>query len=1124
MLLLTSCENFLKANQVKSEIEESIEIANSSPILYHIIADKDSGTVSPSQATLKKKQSVNLLFTPAEGWNFICWEALDRTTGELLPDAIKFENPQKLETKATILNPRQNLMIHPKCNLVPKVIDISPRFDNSGCDQDRTIEITFNKALDTQIFDFSTISITTPEGTELFSTDPDASFFDSPYFSSDNKVLNIPTIKGKFLLLPDGADEDTTPHNSKKSTDDITIRIDLSSVKDIDGLQIEEFAPYTYRVNKNVDNVPPVITDIHLYSTSDTSDYFYKELTQKAYNNWSETSSIKRPNNLSMFKKGDYSRNHVSHLYMNIYGYDDASEIGTIRVKETYKRNKDNFEITPEMTTFRDFGINDFIVEDLEEDEEEDYDYKLYKLEYDFDSRNTDDGLYLIEVSLLDKASNESLLESYWVIKDTVANPGCSINEASKTENKKKNAIRVPTYNSTNNIYESDINLGGVSDIAGKYWIILNRTDSFFRDWISNRIVKVFLEEENSEDVLTYENYSIDSSDPYFGNKISQAMQDKNIHFNSYKTTIIKIQIEEESGIVTEETITLLKSVDVIGFTPTGAICNISDEFYEGDEITYQTVWTYQADEDSTPGDYHLETSNTLWFISSNGIYNIYIIRKCGLFYSALGKPMKYYKGVSNPVTPPDVIFPQIKKRPVYEDGDIVYERNSEKAKFNLELAYSENTSTNYSYSVYLRNTYDTNKGYYFNGSENNPKLFEVEVPSDEEYQIYLFATDSDGNVVKQSGPMLDNNNCLSLKDEDNKPPLISSLFPVWNSTDSWNYYIESNAFRSLNVSIADYINNTSHQLSEFYYYYVPANFHGNLEEVSSKYPGKKLAITSDDIANDYVNIPFDDLNFGTYAFYTLAYDESGNYTFKRASGSVTYYTAATVPVLNAQSNKIKISSSPLTEAICQGFNVKIDNYERYLNIFTLQNGKWVEIKIHEKATEEIPEPESTANELWDYELDYPETGSFIKICGLYCTYNNNNGWTPQDPISMKPAYAYTGYYQYLAGGGSANAYCKSKSWMPMANGWQIFADKPAFVHTLYCSKNLTRTGNFTTAEAALEWETRAQETGLVYNDGRGITFSYTDENLEGVPEDYYYTTICHFADGTVVMSEVKQK
>jgi hypothetical protein len=60
MLLLTSCENFLKGADVKTQLDEAIEIANSSPILYHIIADKDSGTVSPSQATLKKKQSVNL--------------------------------------------------------------------------------------------------------------------------------------------------------------------------------------------------------------------------------------------------------------------------------------------------------------------------------------------------------------------------------------------------------------------------------------------------------------------------------------------------------------------------------------------------------------------------------------------------------------------------------------------------------------------------------------------------------------------------------------------------------------------------------------------------------------------------------------------------------------------------------------------------------------------------------------------------------------------------------------------------------------------------------------------------------------------------------------------------------
>ena len=372
VLLLTSCENFLKATQVKEEIEEAIEIANSSPILYHIIADKDSGTVSPSQATLKKKQSVNLLFTPADGWSFICWEALDRNTNEPVPDAIQFENPQKLETKAVIIKPTENLMIHPKCQLVPKVIEITPKFDNSGCDQDRTIEIIFNKAVDPQTLDFASISITTFDGTELFSTITTKSFFETPYFSDENKVLNIPTIKGKFLLLPDGFDKATTPHNSEKDSEDITIKIDLTDVKDTDGLSIEQFEPYTYRVNKNIDNVAPVIKGIELYSTSDTNDYFYKSLTQKPYTEWSETSSILRPNNLDMYKKGDFSRNHVSHLYMIINGYDDSFEIGAIRVKETYKRDTDDVEITSQIATSRDFGVNDFIVEDLGED----YDYK----------------------------------------------------------------------------------------------------------------------------------------------------------------------------------------------------------------------------------------------------------------------------------------------------------------------------------------------------------------------------------------------------------------------------------------------------------------------------------------------------------------------------------------------------------------------------------------------------------------------------------------------------------------------------------------------------------------------------------------------------------------------------
>ena len=98
--LFASCENFLKGADVKNQLEDAIEIANSSPITYYVIADKDSGSVSPTQFTLKKKQTASIMFTPADGWNFICWEVLDRTTDKPVPDAIKFEDLKNSKQKS----------------------------------------------------------------------------------------------------------------------------------------------------------------------------------------------------------------------------------------------------------------------------------------------------------------------------------------------------------------------------------------------------------------------------------------------------------------------------------------------------------------------------------------------------------------------------------------------------------------------------------------------------------------------------------------------------------------------------------------------------------------------------------------------------------------------------------------------------------------------------------------------------------------------------------------------------------------------------------------------------------------------------------------------------------------
>ena len=46
-------------------------------------------------------------------------------------------------------------------------------------------------------------------------------------------------------------------------------------------------------------------------------------------------------------------------------------------------------------------------------------------------------------------------------------------------------------------------------------------------------------------------------------------------------------------------------------------------------------------------------------------------------------------------------------------------------------------------------------------------------------------------------------------------------------------------------------------------------------------------------------------------------------------------------------------------------------------------------------------------------------------------------------------------------------------------------------------------------------------ETGVVQSDG---SLTYTSDNYNDIPKDAWYTTVFHFVDGTVLMTEVRQK
>ena len=188
MTFFSSCKNFLNAGNVKKEIEEAIEISNSQQITYLVIADKDSGSVTPNQIKGKKNDVFELVFSPEENWKFICWETVDKTTGQVVENAIEFNPVDNIQTKAKIKNPSDNLQIHAKCIQVPTITSVEPKTQAYA---NTPIIIKFNIPVEAKetsqkdsIFNLKNILLTC-NGNDI------SDLFEAPVFNENKTELTI---------------------------------------------------------------------------------------------------------------------------------------------------------------------------------------------------------------------------------------------------------------------------------------------------------------------------------------------------------------------------------------------------------------------------------------------------------------------------------------------------------------------------------------------------------------------------------------------------------------------------------------------------------------------------------------------------------------------------------------------------------------------------------------------------------------------------------------------------------------------------------------------------------------------------------------------------------------------
>ncbi len=243
----------MKSGQVRDEIVDAIAY-NNAPSCAVNFSDEGMGEfLGNKKETFKIGYALQIQFeVNLDDYYFTGFEAVTNDSEKTpLTDSVKFENADTDERNAakgiykynvTILKQSKNILIRPVCKLLPKITQITPKFESSGCDQDTPIQITFNKAVDSASFDPTCISI--------FADEDLKECFEVPEFSEDKTTINISA--KKLILPPDGT----------KSLLDIEVSYDFSNLKDKDGLPLTAQGTHKYKINKTFGNQKAVMVTV----------------------------------------------------------------------------------------------------------------------------------------------------------------------------------------------------------------------------------------------------------------------------------------------------------------------------------------------------------------------------------------------------------------------------------------------------------------------------------------------------------------------------------------------------------------------------------------------------------------------------------------------------------------------------------------------------------------------------------------------------------------------------------------------------------------------------------------------------------------------------------------------
>ncbi len=408
----------MKGAAVKDQLSDAIEIANSQPITYFVSVDKGSGEVTPASVSVKKKENFELIFTPEEDWQFICWETIDAQTGKVVPDVIKFENPQKTQTKAYVINPKEKVLIHPKCVQLPAVVSVEPQNANYV---NIPIVIKFNipveasecEQKDSQ-FKYTNISLTC-NGKEV------DDYFEAPVFNEDKTEL---TLKPKIVDVdedhPDSVLLKTYIDNLKLGA----AYIDISFSENIKIANGENNLPlknagkdiYSVRYVPVIENTPPLKHEFIIGRNPDilkdnknyTGETFHKQKIQD------------KPAGMDNDTYYNLVLQNSCNGKIYIYGsyFDDESGVKSVVIKERLIKDIYGYSVTNNFTSTEYDISSDFFIT---ENGETEFFIPYEIVSYIDDDYIENDGTLSLQIYVLDECKNTAEVEEFFIVKKTTS-------------------------------------------------------------------------------------------------------------------------------------------------------------------------------------------------------------------------------------------------------------------------------------------------------------------------------------------------------------------------------------------------------------------------------------------------------------------------------------------------------------------------------------------------------------------------------------------------------------------------------------------------------------------------------------------------------------------------------